>query len=54
MIAAMDGLVTILGISTKSYPLTVFLIFVLSTFLSWALIELLSYIPGLGKAIGSK
>lgn len=54
MIAAMDGLVTMLGISTKSYPLTVFLIFVMSTFLSWAVIELLSKIPGLGKAIGSK
>ena len=34
--------------------LTVFLIFVLSTFLSWAVIEILSYVPGLGKAIGSK
>lgn len=54
MIAAMDGLVTMLGISTKSYPITVFLIFVLSTFLSWAVIEILSYVPGLGKAIGSK
>ena len=53
-VAAMDGLVTMLGISTKSYPLTVFLIFVLSTFLSWAVIEILSYVPGLGKAIGSK